>query len=356
MKKIGLVIFLFVCHLSCQNHKDSENTREIQINGEHAFRGVNLNIPIEILSIEDYLIIKNDSRVEPFFETYDTRTESKINSFGKKGKGPGEMIFPGSVFFSEELEKLFIHDPILSQILYINDLDLFSSVPSPKKYCEFPREGFYPFKTLLLDSCFVMQGVSKESERWQFHPIGSKYNHIKGYYREDLIQGKIDGISSFRKLMALMGSVKVVANEENDRIATIFNYSDLIEIYDVQKDSIIGSSDFEQPIIRNYSGNGLNDLARIDKQNIIGYHDICVANDLIYCLYSDMTVSDVLESGNRGHGNEIHVFDWNAEFLCKLILDIPVHCITYDKINNTIIGIRDAPEPEIIYFNNPKIR
>ena len=355
MKKIGLMISLFLCLLSCQNHKDSENIRELQINGEQAFKGVNFNIPIAISSIENYLILENDSRVNPMFETYDIRTESKINSFGKKGKGPGEMIFPGSVLFSEEHKKLFIHDPVLNQIFYIDEIDLFSSVPSPKKYCDFPFDGFYPFNTCILDSCFVSQGLSKESERWKFHPIGSENYYVKGYYREDLIQGKMDRISSFRKLLALNGKMRVIANEQKDRIATIFVYTDLMEIFDAQNDSIIGSSDFEQAILLNFSGNGLNDLARLDIQNIIGYFDICMVNDLIYCLYSDMTVSDVLESGNRAHGNEIHVFNWNAEFICKLIINIPLHCLTYDKINNTIIGIRDAPEPEIFFFNNPKI-
>jgi hypothetical protein len=202
-----------------------------------------------------------------------------------------------------------------------------------------------------------MQGVSKDSERWQFHPIGSNNYRIKGYYREDLISGNIDGISSYKKIMSLYGKGKILANEQNGRIATIFHFSDLFEIYDVAKDTVISSSDFDYPILMDFSGNGPRDLAKVNKQSVFGYIDFCMVNDLIYCLYSDKTLTELLKQGNTASvkSNEIHVFDWDAELICKLRLNIPIHCLTYNEKYNIIIGVRDSPEPEIFYFNNPRI-
>ncbi len=352
MRSLIFVPALVICLFSCNTQEPIE-TKVISIKGQQIFKDTQFQYPYRLHVIDDLLLIENSDRMEPFFETYDLLSGKKLNDFGRRGNGPGEFISRGSVFYSSEFMKLFIYEPIRNQIFYLDKDELNSTHPELNVYQEIDLDGFFGVTVCILDSTFVVQGISREYDRLQFHPIPDGKLFRRGAYQENLVQGNIEGIDRYRKELSIQGSI--CANNKLNRLVSAYYYTDLLEVYDLDEDRIIGSSEFTQPIQRIFSGNRLNDIARINRDARTGYSKIILVKDWIFCLYSESTVDEIIRSGMFSHSNQIHVFDWDAKLVAKILLDIHVYSITYDAKRNAILGLRSNPEFEIVSFDCPEI-
>lgn len=352
MRSLVFVLAILICLSSC-NTPAPEETKLIPVEGQQIFKDTPFQYPRRLHVIEDLLLIENSDRMQPFFETYNLVSQKKLNEFGRRGNGPGEFISRGSVFYSSEFNKLFISEPIRNQIFYLDKNELNSSHPELKVYQEIDLDGFFGVTVCLLDSTFVVQGISEEYDRLQFHPIPEGKLFRRGSYQENLVQGNIENIDRFRKELSINGTIR--ANHKLNRLVTAYLYTDLVEVYDLDEDRIVGASDFTQPILRIFSGNRPNDIARINREAKIGYYGIALVNDWIYCLYSETTVDEIVKSGSLANSNQIHVYDWDANLVAKIFLDSPVYSIAYDEKRNQILGLRSNPEFEIMGFDCPEM-
>ncbi len=325
----------------------------ISVEGHQIFNNTQFQYPRRLHVIDDLLLIENSDRMEPFFETYDLLSSKKLNDFGRRGNGPGEFISRGAVFYSSEFNKLFIYEPIRNQIFYLDKDELNSIHPEFKVFQEIDLNGFFATTVCILDSTFVVQGISREYDRLQFHPIPDGLVFRRGAYQENLVQGNTESIDRFRKELTIQGLI--YANNKLNRLVSAYYYSDLLEVYDLDEDRIIGTSEFTQPILRIFSGNRPNDIARINREAKTGYYGITLVKDWIYCLYSETTVDENVKSGSLPHSNQIHVYDWDANLVAKIGLDIPVYSIAYDENRNQILGLRSNPEFEIVKFECPEL-
>jgi len=346
------ILSLLLCLHSCVTHAPKE-TKIIQAKGQQIFRNTQFQYPSRLHVIDDLLLIENSDRMEPLFETYDLLSGQKLNDFGRRGNGPGEFISRGSVFYSSEFNKLFISEPIRNQIFYLDKDELNSSHPELEIFQEIELNGFFGVTVSILDSTFVVQGISRDYERLQFHPIPDGKSFKRGAYQENLVQGNIEGIDRFRKELSIQGSI--CASTKLNRLVSAYHYTDLLEVYDLDEDRIIGSSEFTQAIQRIFSGNRPNDIARINRDVRMGYSKIILVKDWIFCCYSETTVNEVINSGIFAHINQIHVYDWDAKMVAKIGLDIPVYSIAYDENRNQILGLRTNLEFEIISFDCPEL-
>lgn len=109
MRRSALVPALVITLFSCGT-RVPEECRAITIEGQQTLKDIELQYPYRIHIIDDLLLIENNDRMEPFFETYNLLSGKKLNEFGSRGNGPGEFISRGSTFFSSEFDKLFIYD------------------------------------------------------------------------------------------------------------------------------------------------------------------------------------------------------------------------------------------------------
>ena len=352
MRDYALIPALVIILFSCNTHVPEE-CRTITVKGQQILKDIELRYPYRIHISDDLLLIENSDRMEPLFETYDLLSGKKLNEFGSRGNGPGEFISRGSTFFSSEFDKLFIYEPIRNFIFYLDKGDLYLPHPQLKVFQEIDLQGFYAATLCILDSLFVVQGISREFNRLQFHPIPDGKVFRRGAYQENLVQGNIEGIDRFRKELTIQGPIR--ANNKLRRLVSAYYYSDLLEVYDLDEDRIIGSSDFAQPILRIFSGNRPNDIARISREAKTGYTRMALVKDWIYCLYSETTVDESVNTGSFPHSSQIHVYDWDANLVAKIVLDKPVYSITWDEKRNTILGLRSTPEFEIVRFHCPEI-
>lgn len=343
-------LLLFLCSCNTQAPKEA---KVITLEGQQIFKNTQFQYPRRLHVIEDLLLIENSDRMEPLFETYDLLSGKKLNVFGRRGNGPGEFISRGSVFYSPEFSKLFISEPVRNQIFYLDKNELNSSHPELHVYQEIDLDGFFGVTVCILDSTFVVQGISREYDRLQFHPIPDGKIFRRGAYQKNLVQGNTESIDRFRKELCIQGSI--CANNKLNRLVSAYYYTDLLEVYDLDEDRIIGASELTQPIQRIFSGNRPNDIARINRDARTGYSKIILVKDWIYCLYSETIVDEIVKSGSIAHSNQIHVYDWDANLLAKILLDIPVYSITYDEKRKQILGLRSAPEFEIVRFDCPEL-
>ncbi len=352
MRPIIFVPTLVLCLFSCSTQAPEE-VKLISVEGQQIFKDTRFQFPSRLHVIDDLLLIENSDRMEPFFEIYDLLSGQKLNAFGRRGNGPGEFISRGSVFYSSEFKKLFISEPVRNHIFYLDEFELKSAHPELNVYQEIDLDGFFGVTVSILDSTFVVQGISREFERLQFHPIPDGKSFKRGAYQENLVQGNIEGIDRYRRELSIQGSI--CANNKLNRLVSAYYYTDLIEVYDLDEDRIIGSSEFTQPIQRIFSGNRPNDIARINRDSRTGYSKVISVKDRILCLYSETTVNEIIKSGSFAHSNQIHVYDWDANLVAKIGLDIPVYSIAYDENRNQILGLRSNPEFEIMSFDCPDI-
>ena len=352
MRRFALVPALVIILFSCST-REPEECRTISIECQQVLKEVELQYPYRLHIIDDHLLIENNDRMEPFFETYDILSGKKLNEFGSRGNGPGEFISRGSTFFSSDFDKLFIYEPIRNYIFYLDKDDLYLPHPQLKVFQEIDLHGFFATTVCLLDSFFVVQGLSREFNRLQFHPIPDGNEFRRGAYPEELVQGNTEGIDRFRKELTIQGPIR--SNNKLKRLVSAYYYSDLVEVYDLNEDRVIGSSDLTQPILRIFSGNRPNDIARISREAKIGYFGITLVKDWIYCLYSKTSVNEIVKSGSFPHSGQIHVYDWDAKLVAKIVLDKPVYSIAWDEKRNEILGLRSTPKFEIVKFECPDI-
>ena len=149
-------------------------------------------------------------------------------------------------------------------------------------------------------------------------------------------------ISDFVHAFAYWG--RLTTNSKENRVAICTNYAGIIQIYDCTKSDAILIKEHSL-FLANYEENA-GQFAPTPKTRW-GYLSLDSNDNYIFALYSGLhQAGNYAEAGAVLRSNRIHVFDWNGNPVCQLLLDRKVKMICVD--NFSLYGYDENNEDIVI--------
>jgi hypothetical protein len=298
--------------------------------------------PSKMIYLDSSIVILNDKHSN-CITMLDLKNDTIIE-FGFKGKGPGELIVPLSISNNCRSKDCFEIYDFANKSIFIYDIDSCRINKSRVKPLKKVISNFPSFKCYTMnDSTLLNVGLFKD--KYSF--LISNNNNNKSIaqfgnynYNPD------DHNSQMNKCLAYQGEYSLM----NNNLVWACTYAPIIEIYSFSEDYNVN---LKKSIVNSYvdykSGNiEGGHSSPIKSQSKRRYCDISTTSDKIYLLYSGKSLKDAKTPANLIQCSEIHVLDWNGNFLEKMILNMEVVniCITDD--GKKLFAIAYVPEPQIV--------
>lgn len=333
----------FVSFSSC-----TEQVKDLWIGKTTSLKSCNLNTNISFLyipmdlCIKDSFIITSTYNRNSFFTVYSINNNNiqELYSFGEKGEGPEDFIFPTSLRIYDKY--VHFYDKALSKYITIESLD---SLKIQTKNVQ--SLGFNNL-IKLTNGDFLGDGFFSDVR-------------FKLIQKEDTISLKIPYPSedktkeSVQTGLAYQGDIN--RNPKRDQIVYTSSYGDIIEIYKSTNNGIeqIFSQQLQYPLYTPQDQNSGEISSNLSPKCIKSALCTYVTEKYIYILYSGMTMDDPMHN----YSNIVHVYDWQGNPQKKYILDKHLTCIGIDEHDQFLYGvyweIDEAKDDETIGFTKYKL-
>lgn len=313
------ILFLFV--LSCNtNHTNHWENKTHNLEGKTITLNHYFYTPRDIC-IKDSIIFIKDYGSDTIFYAYNIyeNPAKLLNSFGTKGEGPYEYMFPSPLriiknnicFFDRSLLKYQtidlsnknIHSEKVSSLGFNNIIKINDST--------YVGDGFFHdsrFKLLKKDSC----------------------SNLSIHYPNDNIE-----CSSIQKSLAYQGNI--IQQPNGYKFVYVSTYGGIIEIYQIEENDInlLYNRNYHFPQYTPYDHSQNEVDANFKADNIKGGLSTYATDKFIYILYSGKTLSDP----DHNYSNTVYVLDWNGNEVYKYVLDQNLSCICIDCNDQFLYGI-----------------
>jgi len=261
---------------------------------------------VEMVIKDNYMLMKSHGSGSVFM-LFNLSERRLIKTFGSRGPGPDEFMFP-SIFRNEESD-------ILATILETTNGKLYDVLPNGtlkfnNKYLPKPKSGArysgeYP--ALMTDSLFYFVANSS---------TGKSVFTVSG---TDSIQ--IDEIQNLALDPKRKGWANYIGdfavNMEQTRMVYAYKYFKIVRFFDMEHKTVrtinFEREEFDEST--NYRIDGLD-------SNVTHYWGICAGDKYVYMLYSGRTPGQVW-TDNKKENFYIFVekYDWNGNPITKYKLD-----------------------------------
>ena len=355
-RNILYIFIILFCFTACKNKTvysvvDLFNeTKELK---NHSLRidGFSENIlnPAQIEIINDRLFLLDVQASTPF-SVIDLQKQKYLNSFGKKGEGPGEIIGVMDFYVNYNETGINCWDAMLrhlyfcekdSALLYNKTvgINLFDDLKNKKSF-----NSFFPNVLQVDKSLFLAIGCSGEK---RFSLLNTKNNKVlqTGEYPK---QEMVTGIDSTIKAHAYHGKIRY--NREKKRVVYISLYSEMIEIFNVNEFGLelaFGNYTTIPKFKQENSPRGIR--IRTEKDKFGTNLGVSISDDYIFILYQSKIITD--KNRRSAAANDVLVFNWNGEPIMHYKLDHEVTSISIKKDSKRLYALINNEEPEIIYYD-----
>jgi hypothetical protein len=344
MKRIFFLFLLSIAMFSCtdenkkvfngeifviKNKPNIDTLRGEQIKLDGLFAG--------FFAVYDSLIVFSSEQYRTALNclslVFNLKTGKQISSLVKVGKGPGEYTMATTTrqFHIDREVKMWFYDYFVKKICFLVDVTnntVSDSVDISwlKNDRKEPCSRFFFFNDSLF-LAFNMEEPAYTHENIGLPPVWSLYNYKTG---EKLRQ--YDIFNRFRYKVSYYGLVSdSQLKPDNTKLVIPMSYARQINIVDIQTGEIKGSS-FD---------NGFLDytiMEEMDLESRRHYLRACVDDDFIYA---------AIREDNHIF---INIFDWDGNYLKRLILDKNMdEFMALDTINKYLYILAVGDEEEEIY-------
>jgi hypothetical protein len=301
--------------------------------------------PSSLEVINDYLIFA-DSKADTMIKVIDRNTLKLINSFGRRGQGPGEFIGPGPIFSDKRNKNAFFIYEISSRKLTKYNLN------------NIINNDFNPIEIITLSSGNI--GTPAEfamTQNEELLGIGIFYKD-----RISIFDLKKNVWSSIGKIPVLLKKEQFAPQHSHGFIGSIAYDSSSQEIFvSTRYGSIIEKYNIKNGLLAVYLGPdnffpqydivpaGDNYTMTYNDRTRFGYLDIHYNEklDRLFLLYSGKyKYSEVANKAN--FGNIIYVINNKEEVIEKIVLDKEIIQMAITEDGSKLYGLSDT---EILCFN-----
>ncbi len=290
---------------------------------------------LQIVSDSILVVAKQPEAASPFFfSAYSTRTSCYLGSFLAEGRGPGEALWPDISAVSSTSRVLFARDNSLGVSWEIDvPASLQAGAGVSLRTVSLPGDllGWLPLTDSLRYSTDLRQG---ECVYGVFTADGEEYKTFSPF--PELNTGQYITLLSD---IATSGGI-------NGKVAFPMVFFPLIHMLDVESGqwrTIAVDKSWRK--WKSFLRETITPERFMEKLQF--YVGATSSEDYFFAAYSGLSLED-LQSG--GNGTEIRVFNWNGDYVCRILVKEDVDSMTYDSHSGFLYCI-DRPAGRIVRYN-----
>jgi len=328
--KSFIYFLLFLFFFSCGDSKKNEIRF---INLKHT----DINIPPEDIKDPHGLFLAGDNKfvifngqTDNYYDLIDL-TQGKCISFGRKGRGPGEMLGVVSPYFDFSNKSLNSYDMMKGEYFStslsnaIIDQSCSNSIFAVDRSEGWPIQ-FIPFNK----SYFIATGTFKHGRFGLFSNKG-KLLYTFGDFPDSEFNKKMNNMQ-----LADGYNGRICSHPSKPLFVTVIPQSDLIEIYEKKGDSFFRINPNYQPeyppcfeVFRM----GKHWSTAACKGSIIGFMGCAVSDRFIFSVFGKGKLNDLLNS-KINYPTIMRVYDWQGKHIANLSFDFPIVLYTLERNGN----------------------
>lgn len=346
MKKIKSIIrllplFLILNSLNCFSQKEiefelSDFNKIIELKGE-AIKYIDPFLAPSRVLLKDSLLFVSNSNASPSIDVFNIKTGNLVSRFCKRGRGPGELIFPFSTQVIDSNKKFMVHDLNGKKIvLYSSDLILSDAA---KKYTEIIKiNDIYPRKLVQINNDRYFCGLIGHQDGYMNCIIDSTGNVIKYLNKFPDIGVKLNNL-----IASNLFSTNIGISDDNKRIIIPYDYWDRIDLFGSNGDFqlILKGPNYKELDVIEKNGR----MVKTSKNNRA--YNYPVANDKSFII----PYSGKKRNGTGPSYTDLFQFDFEGHPLVHYKLDVSIFDIAVDWENKIIYGLNIESEPILYKFS-----
>jgi hypothetical protein len=342
-----LPLFALMMMESCKQDPDAvrfefKKTRKYSMS-EMNYEKEKISVPPPYMMVyADSAIILYSEKSTYALTLFDLKNNS-IFEFGKIGKGPEELSMPSLLSKNPTDNQCFDVFDFAKKKIFTYNVDSCRAKKAESKPLKSAGIILSSLKSLALTDSTVLN-IGLFDDQYAFLISNSRKDTLSQF--ENYNFNPEDHNTAMSKALAYQGKYAVQGKKFvqacNDApIIRIFSSEDSRN-FTIKKSTVLGYVDYKC----------LSDgSVAISSYNKTGYCDISTSSDKIYLLYSGKKSADYKKSPyDIEKCSEIHVLDWEGNFLEKMVLDTEVVNISFSEADQKIYAITNNPDPRIVYF------
>lgn len=338
MKFSIVIIFLFFGVVSCENQKNDKNIVYLEKEAEYSL-GSSFFIPRDICLLDSFLLIRDNGNSHFFSAFLKKDMEDIVATYGQRGVGPNEYIFPEIMRKKDNI--IYVFDRALGRIGQIEimqgkrDLNHFS-------YSENTLLAGLNNLNIINDSTFVGLTYANKS-RYVVLCGDSLYNQGINYPK--------DGCDASDAQKSLVYQGILLKHPLDNRFVFTSQYGKILEILQLKNNelNLLFSRNEIYPQYKPID-NALEITANFTPNNITGCLCAVVSCKYIYILTSGKTIKDA----NKNFSNLIEVYDWEANYIKSIMTEDKLSSFCIDETEMMLYGITydesEDIEPRVLLY------
>ena len=293
--------------------------------------------------VSDTILVVTENKLENTqFKFFSTVSGKFLGSYGKKGEGPGEISYLPTMIHQDFIknEGLIFLDWGKKRISKIRVESMLERVDFiPQQYYVLHSDLIFAQRVMYLNASTVVGFGGVRQGRLYVSNIRTDETTFTEFIPDPGFT-----VSERNIGYAYFGYFSI--SSANKRIVTTSRYFNQLEIYDYNLNllSVIrNENEFEIQI----DTKGL-----VNENSRVYYNDIDVSDNYIYALYVNVNVNETLNemlNDDEVEESEIHVFDWDGNFLMRYILEGYYESFTIDERNNRFYAVNPYDISKNIY-------
>lgn len=288
--------------------------------------------PTNLQIVQDSILVvkkQSDDASSLFFSAYSIRTLQYLGSFLPKGRGPGEMLSPSIAAVSSSAPYLYVRD---NSLMLSCAVDVMRSIRAGSlvSALTIPAGDSGPIWLPVKDSLFFSYDKKGQELLYKVSFVsGEDYKSFSPFRGIDL-----------KRYFTQMSEIPT-SDGGNGKLAFPMVFFPMLHLLDVDSGrwrAIAVDSDW-----RNWR-TLLKEPVSMDK--IEYYAEAISSSNYIIALFRKHRLGESIE---RGREAEIHFFDWEGNFLYRIIVGEDLTRLTFDSVYLQLYGIDRASEGIVRY-------
>lgn len=259
------------------------------------------SVPRGMVIADTLLIVLDYLEQDTSFHVFNKITGKHLKSFGNKGRGPGEVVYPGSLSYNPKDGTLITMESNLKKIIRYNLANILADKPPFFSEIKLNSIPFYVDETILYKDFFIIGGFKK-----RFSMIDTNCQ-ILGEHND---YPKVVADEDENRAIFLYSSQYAV-HPNGDKLVAMTYIGGIMEIFDIKDNKITPNiiKYFHEPIYRPVLDAKPKWIATIEETTPC-CSDIYGTDENIYCIYEGEISKDPKIALKK-----ILVFDWNGQLL-----------------------------------------
>ncbi|SHJ98874.1 TolB-like 6-blade propeller-like [Tangfeifania diversioriginum] len=341
-KTVTLILIFFVFHFIVSAQKEvrfdlDDFPKTEALKGERITFDPPLMDPWK-MELADSLLFLLGSGTEKAVDVYNLHTRKKMTQFCRRGRGPGEMIFPFLIQYIQNSDDAVVHDLNGKKVIIYSLKKILAK--NPNNYS----------KVVNVDSLYPRKLVKISGDRFFVTLIGHPDAYMNCLFDMDgnvvkmLNKFPDPGMENNNTLASNLYQTNISASPDLSKVILSYAYWRWIEIFNDRGECItkfIGP-DFTVPdFVRRKNG------LILTSRNSVAYCYAATNNDSFIIPFSGEKAK---MGGSNFYKYALHL-GYDGELICKYTFDPVVSDIQIDWKNRIIYGLNKELEPVVYKYH-----